>query len=82
VRKRFAYARREEPTDEDLIKWYDAEVFDEGHEADWQESLARLAKQAVHKLAVFKAKEEAKAAEAEEVMDRVSVEVNTGEDIE
>ncbi|KAN0122013.1 hypothetical protein V8E51_000339 [Hyaloscypha variabilis] len=82
VRRRFAYARRDEPTDEDLIKWYDAEFFDEGHEADWQESWATLAKQAVHKLAVLKAKEEAKAAEAEVTMDRVSVEVNIGEDIE
>jgi hypothetical protein len=29
VRERFAFAGKDEPTDKDLIRWYDAEAFDE-----------------------------------------------------
>lgn len=29
VRERFAYAGKDEPTDQDLIRWYDAEAFDD-----------------------------------------------------
>ncbi|KAE9381958.1 hypothetical protein N431DRAFT_320867, partial [Stipitochalara longipes BDJ] len=76
VRERFAYARRDEPTDTDIIYWYDADLFDEGNEAVWQSSWEALEKQAVEKLVALKLKEEAKA--AEEAMDRASVEVNIG----
>lgn len=33
VRERFAYARMDEPTDCDLIRWYNAELFDDESEA-------------------------------------------------
>ncbi len=29
VRERFAFAGQDEPTDKDIIRWYDAEAFDE-----------------------------------------------------
>ena len=78
VRERFAYARKEEPTDADLIRWYEAELFDDGSEGDFHPSWEFIAKEADYKLKMFQMKKDKEAEEA--AMDRASIEVNLGEE--
>lgn len=79
VRECFAYARKSEPTDEDIIHWYDAQCFDDGYAQYWFER-QYADEQYIDKIFIARdqnqAREEAEVDSEEDEADSSSIKVN------